>query len=148
MQGRRLLSVGLALAALAGASPWQTDADAAGEGVKDQGGGKSEAACLSDGRTDQPDGLDLAAKALGCEPRRVKPPFLRPPIQPSQPKRLLRRSRQRASSLRSRSGCFGGVGSRRRVGPPLDGVWEVRCAGGPVIWLHRIDGAWTVRPLG
>ena len=107
MQGRRLLSFGLALAALAGASLGRAAVVAAGNSDNDQGGGKSEAACRSDGCVDRPDGLDLAAKALGCEPKRVKP-----------------------------------------LGPPLDGVWEVRCDGGVVIWLNWVDGAWTVRPLG
>ncbi len=31
---------------------------------------------------------------------------------------------------------------------PHEGVWEVRCADSRIIWLHRVDGRWTIKPIG
>ena len=46
----------------------------------------------------------------------------------------------------ARFGCE--ARAMRPLKAPHDGVWEVRCAGGMIIWLHRQGGAWTLRPIG
>ena len=35
-----------------------------------------------------------------------------------------------------------------RLCTPHDGVWQVRCRDSLILWLHRVDGAWTVKPIG
>lgn len=35
-----------------------------------------------------------------------------------------------------------------RLSTPHDGVWQVRCRDSLILWLHRVDGAWTVKPIG
>lgn len=35
-----------------------------------------------------------------------------------------------------------------RLSIPHDGVWQVRCRDSHILWLHRVDGAWTVKPIG
>lgn len=36
----------------------------------------------------------------------------------------------------------------RRLNVPLNGIFQVRCADTHIIWFHKVDGAWTLRPLG
>ena len=36
----------------------------------------------------------------------------------------------------------------RALGAPHAGVYEVRCGSGHIIWLRRVDGAWTIHQLG
>jgi len=36
----------------------------------------------------------------------------------------------------------------KRLKTPHDGIYEVRCADTHVIWFHKVDGAWTLKPLG
>ncbi len=45
-----------------------------------------------------------------------------------------------------RLGCT--VATVTPLARPHDGVWEVRCRDAHIIWLHRVDGAWTVKPIG
>jgi len=36
----------------------------------------------------------------------------------------------------------------KRLKSPHEGVYEVRCADAFIIWFHKVDGAWTLKPLG
>tara|TARA_B100000614_G_scaffold250008_1_gene259628 strand:- start:186 stop:428 length:243 start_codon:yes stop_codon:yes gene_type:complete len=36
----------------------------------------------------------------------------------------------------------------RALGVPHAGVYEIRCSSGHIIWLRRVDGAWTIHQLG
>lgn len=31
---------------------------------------------------------------------------------------------------------------------PHEGIYEVRCADSHIIWFKKVDGAWTLKPLG
>lgn len=35
-----------------------------------------------------------------------------------------------------------------RLSTPHEGVWQARCRDSLILWLHRVDGAWTVKPIG
>lgn len=35
-----------------------------------------------------------------------------------------------------------------RLSIPHEGVWQVQCRDSHILWLHRVDGAWTVKPIG
>ena len=35
-----------------------------------------------------------------------------------------------------------------RLSLPHEGVWEAHCRDSRIVWLHRVDGRWTVKPIG
>lgn len=36
----------------------------------------------------------------------------------------------------------------KRLHAPHEGIVEIQCVGGNIIWMRKIDGAWTIYPLG
>lgn len=36
----------------------------------------------------------------------------------------------------------------RALKTPHDGVVEIRCRDGLIIWMHQVDGRWTIHPIG
>lgn len=62
--------------------------------------------------------------------------------------RLPERAAEREAVTRAaaRVGCE--ARTLTRLSTPHDGVWQVRCRDSLILWLHRVDGAWTVKPIG
>ena len=54
--------------------------------------------------------------------------------------------REAVTRAAARVGCE--ARTLTRLSTPHDGVWQVRCRDSLILWLHRVDGAWTVKPIG
>ena len=54
--------------------------------------------------------------------------------------------REAVTRAAARVGCE--ARTLTRLSTPHNGVWQVRCRDLLILWLHRMDGAWTVKPIG
>ena len=54
--------------------------------------------------------------------------------------------REAVARAAARFGCE--AKELKRLSTPHDGVWEARCRDSLILWLHRVDDIWTVKPIG